>query len=179
MSETVYADWLLENLIIVDEADLRPKAQPQKSGRIAPQNFTVTPQAQAKFDDYVVKRNLSSGDIRDYLKRAWPEQVTNELRHAFSDTFKIKPGSDVAIYSVQATENMTLCFIVSDNTVIEIVSWRGLRQLRKRAMHTAKVTPAGKPEAERVHEISKTKFKKKILGGLIRQERCPRDRWNR
>ena len=167
------ADGVLENLVIVDEADLKPK--PVR--REVPTRITVGAHALAKFSDFAERHRLRWRDVNEYLSRARDEQVTNELRHAFSDTFGVKPGAAVRILAAWAGPSTMLCFIAADGVVIEMVTWRGLRQLRKRALHRAKVQPSGVPEAERIRDISKKVYKVKIQGGLLRQESQPRNRW--
>lgn len=172
------ADGVLENLVIVDEADLTPKRRGWvEHRREVPAGLTVSPHAQQKFLDFAIRHGLRWQDINEYLKRSHDEQVTNVLRHAFSDSFGIKPDAVVRILAAWAGPHTMLCFIVADGVVVELVSWRGLRQLRKRALHRSEVQPAGMKEAERIKEVSKKKFKVKIQGGLLRQESQPRDRW--
>jgi hypothetical protein len=167
------ADGVLENFVVVDEADFRPKAVKRE----VPTGITVSPRTLAKFRDFADRRDLRYRDINEHLRHARAEQVTNELRHAFSDTFGIKTDARVRILTADAGPHITLCFIEADGVVVEMVSWRGLRQLRKRAMHRAQVQLAGVPEAVRIHDISKKVHRVKIQGGLMRQESQPRDRW--
>jgi hypothetical protein len=81
------------------------------------------------------------------------------------------------LFMLPVTATCSVVFICDGLSPVEVVSFRGLRTL---AAMWEKVylshKPAGIMESERYKRTFKFKYVRKIQGGLIRQERCPRIR---
>jgi len=172
-------NWILENVLAVEDMYLTPKPRLQVIGNTTA--LVILPKVQEKWALFVERHKVAEQqkptEIEYYLQRLRPEQLTNIHRWAFASVLKLKPDAFVEIGMAWLRHNTSLWFIFADNQLVEFITFRGLRQIQKRAEHRIDEAFAGMPEAERIHAISKYKQELKIQGGLIKQERQPRDRW--
>lgn len=179
MQDSMLPHWILENTVAVEETYLAPGPRLQVVGHTT--ELVILPKVAEKWAAFTVRHNLKnkslSCDMSHYLKQLQPEQLTNIQRWAFASVLGIKPDSYVEIGMTWVESHTSVWFIFADTQLIEFMTFRALRTIKRKAEHLAKRRVAGMPESERVHSISKYKQQRKIQGGLIRQERNPRDRW--
>ena len=171
--------WILENVIAVEDVYLTPKPRLQVIGHTI--ELIILPAVYIKWAMFIERHRFREKglnlELNAYLQRLQPEQLENINRHSFAVALGIKPDAYVELASVQVEPFTQLWFIFADNQLVEFITRRALRTLKAKAAHVAKVQPSGMPEKQRIHKISKYKHQLKIQGGLIRQERQPRDRW--
>lgn len=171
--------WVLENIVAVEDQYLTPKPQLQVISHTT--ELTILPKVFEKWAQFIERHRFKEKgldlEINSWLQRLQPEQLENVNRHSFAVVLGVKPDAYVELGSVNVEWHTQVWFIFADNTLIEFVTFRGLRTLKARAAHVAKVKIAGQTEADRIHTVSKYKRQFKIQGGLIKQERQPRDRW--
>jgi hypothetical protein len=172
-------NWILENIVAVEDEYLTPKPRLQAIGQTTA--LIILPKVREKWSSFVDRHRLIEKklpvELENYIQRLQPEQLENVNRHSFSVVLGVKPTARIELGSVNVEWHTQIWFIFADNELVEFVTFRGLRTLKARAAHEAKSQPSGMPDALRIHKISKYPRQLKIQGGLIKQERQPRDRW--
>lgn len=130
----------------------------------------------AKWDAWKQKgrfpADLSIGRSIEDGKIIW---LKPDVREAISWLFNIKDKSAMWVRANRLTPTFTLIAIGYGGELIEVCSWRSMRQMGKAWVKLwVSVNPSRRDEATRLFEIFKFKFITKIQGGLIRGEHCPR-----
>lgn len=132
-----------------------------------------------KFQDYVNRGRIPLGSKFDRLLwRSDGLEISPEARAAIIWNFDLLPDSNIWLRICRVSSSFSLLIIGCGTEVIELGGYRTLRRLGRRWLKALrKVSPRGFPKGRRLEEIFKFRWAIKIQGGLLKQEKQPRNRW--
>lgn len=140
--------------------------------------FAVSSAAQEKFAALVARRAQGKPtDIHWHLTRSTPEPPDTDTFYHLAQTLKRRGVEQMWLRSRYLTSNTQAYFIGDGDEVIEVVTFRGLRQIRKLWQHTLKQHFGGGEAKDNYVEAYKYWTRQRMGGGLLNQNSGPRSRW--
>lgn len=140
-----------------------------------PFGLTISQHVATKFVEYRGSHNVPR-DLEHYLWRSRVVNVDCDLAFAIRQVLRV----DGELWRRDASVNdvMTLVFLGVGPLVVEVMSFRGIRQFKKLARRLAE-RPSTTTERDRLTDIYKHKRRVVMGGGLLNQNSGPKDRWNK
>jgi len=133
-----------------------------------------------KFADIVSRRDgVAGAQLLDAITRSCLMPPDTATFYHLARTLGRRGVDGMSLRKLRLNESCSVFFVVDGAEVIEVVTFRGLRQIRKLWEHTSKQKFGGQDEKNRAREAYKfANGAKRVGGGLMSQNSGPRDKWN-
>jgi hypothetical protein len=135
------------------------------------------PSAKDKLERIATMRAGLSVPAESLAARSHQHPPDTATFYHLSRTLGMRDITAVWLRSVSLNSNTTAFLIGYMDVVIEVVTFRGLRQIRKKWEHSLDGKLGGGTPHDRAKECKKFKKTRRMGGGLMNQNSGPRSRW--
>lgn len=141
--------------------------------------YVVGDDVRAKFDGIVDRRVDHSKRFRmeQYLSKSTPVPPDTATFYHLARTLNRRGTEHMWMRSAWLTSVTQIYFIGDGDEIVEVVTFRGLRQIRKLWQHTLSQELGGGTPRDRYIDAYKHWAKTQCGGGLLNQNTGPRSRW--